>query len=64
MVVARIAAEMDHPTLILALALELHLPSQETWLASFCSLDCTPHYDCHLVYGNPWMMVVLLMVLL
>ena len=26
-----------------------------------CSLDFTPHYDCHLVYGNPGMMVVLLL---
>ena len=61
MVVARIAVEMDHPTLILALALKLDLPSQVTRPASFCSLDFTPHYDCHLVYGNPGMMVVLLL---
>ena len=62
--VARIAVEMDHPTLILALVLELHLPWQVTRPASFCSLDFTPHYDYHLVYGNPGTMVVLLMVLL
>lgn len=63
-VVARIAVEMDHPILILALVLEVHLlPSQVTRPSSFCSPDYTPHYDCHLVYGNPGMMVVLLMVL-
>ena len=57
-VVVRIAVEMDHPILILALVLELHLPSQVTQPAFFCNLDYTPHYDCHLVYGNPGMMVV------
>ena len=60
--VVRIAVEMDHPTLILALVLELDLPSQVTQPASFCSLDYTPHYDCHPVCGNPGMTVVLLMV--
>ena len=63
-VVVRIAVEMDHPILILALVLELHLPSQVTQPAFFCSPDYIPHYDCHLVYGNPGMTVVLLMVLL
>jgi hypothetical protein len=62
-VVARIGVEMDHPILILALVLGVHLPSQVTRPAAFCSLDYTPHHDCHLVYGNPGMMVVLLMVL-
>ena len=59
-VVARIAVEMDRPILILALVLELHLPSQVTRPASFCILDYTPHYGYHLVYGNSAMMVVLL----
>ena len=62
--VVRIAVEMGHPISILALVLELHPPSQVTRPASFCSLDYTPHYDCHLVYGNLGMMVVLLMALL
>ena len=43
---------------------ELHLPLQATRPASFCNLDYTPHYESHLVYGNPEVMVVLLMVLL
>ena len=60
MVVARIAVEMDYPTFILALPMELHLASQVTRPASFCSLDFTPHY----VHGNPGMMVVLPIVLL
>ena len=60
MVVARIAVEMDHPTLILTLGLELHLPSQVMRPASFCILNYTPYYGYHLVYSNWAMMVVLL----
>ena len=61
--VATIAVEVDHPILILVLALEVHFPSQVTRPASFCSLDYTPRHDCYLIYGNSGMVIVLLMVL-